>query len=219
MLTIGEFIHLELVDDDKVYKDIYRAKVAEMDKQTFFIELPINQRTKKTEFFRDGTEFFGKLVIENGTVYQFPTKLINRIVRTIPMLEMTLPAEADFVQVQRRAYVRVDYMTDISVQSDRQGKAFIPSTMSNISGGGMSIVLPSTFKIRVDDIITCKFSLPCNTSAEEFEENCKVVRVGERKDNNRKVYLYFANIKESERKKIIQFCFQKQLEQRKKGIK
>src|SRR5690625_50476 len=186
MLAIGEFIHLELENNDKVYKDIYRAKVAEMGKQTFFIELPINQRTKKTELFRNGLEFVGKLVIDNGTVYQFSTKLINRIVRTIPMLEMTLPAETDFVQVQRRAYVRVDYITDISVQSDRQGKAFISSAMSNISGGGMSIVLPSTFKIRMDDIITCKFKLPCNTSVEEFEENCKVVRLGEREEDNRK---------------------------------
>src|SRR5690625_2951712 len=108
-------------------------------------------------------EFFGKVVTDDGSVYQFPTKLIDRTVRTIPMLEMTLPVEAEFVQVQRRAYVRVDYMTDISVQADRLGKKCISSSMANISGGGMSIVLPSTFRVRVDDIITCKFSLSSNS--------------------------------------------------------
>src|SRR5690625_285037 len=219
MLTIGKTIHLELVENNQVYKDLYRAKVAELNSQTFYIELPINQRTQKTAFFRDGTDFLAKIVTENEVVYQFPTKLLRRTVRTIPMLEMTLPSDNDFTQVQRREYVRVDHISDISVQSDRQGKNFVPSTMSNISGGGMSIVLPSTFKIRVDDSITCRFQLLCNSKEEEFEEDCKVVRLGEPTGNYKKVYLYFTNMKESERKKIIQFCFQKQLELRKKGVK
>jgi len=218
VLTIGKTIHLELIDDNKEYKDKYRAKVVEMSNHSFFIEFPVNQRTKKTDFFRDGEEFLGSIVTENESVYQFPTKLIDRTVRKIPMLEMTLPDEADFVKIQRRAYVRVDFITDVSVQSDRQGKEYVSSTMSNISGGGMSIVLPSTFKIQVDDVITCQFRLPCNAIDEEFEEDCKVVRLGKTTDEQRKVYLYFINIKESERKKLIQFCFQKQLEQRRKGL-
>ncbi len=216
MLEIGRTIYLEKIEDNQEYKDKYKTKITELNEQSIFIQLPINERTSKTDYLHIGSVLIAKVVLENGTVYQFPTKIIEHTVKKVPMIELKRPLDDEFKKIQRRAYVRVEMITDILVKL-HENEPFTKATMSNVSGGGMSAILSNQINVRAGDILLCKFKLPLQNGEAEFEEECKLVRIGEAPDNFQKLFLYFTNIRESERSKIIQFCFQKQLELRRKG--
>lgn len=216
MLAISRTIFLEIANSNEEYKDIYKTKITEINNDSFFIQLPINQRTSKTDYFHKGSKLIAKLVLESGTVFQFPTEVIDHKVNKIPMIELMRPLDHEYKKIQRRAYVRVDMITEVLVKLG-EDQAYEKATMSNVSGGGMSMIVPSSFNAKLNDILICKFKLPIVNGEVEIEEECKVVRVGDEAEEFKKLFLFFTNIKESERSKIIQFCFQKQLEQRRKG--
>jgi len=216
MLSISRTLYLKKVENEIEYKDIYKTKITEINNHSFFIQLPVNQRTSKTDYFHKGSKLVAKVVTENGIVFQFPTEIVNHTVKKIPMIELVRPLEHEYKKIQRRAYVRVEMITDVLIKID-EDQPYEKVTMSNISGGGMSVIAPSHFNVKIDDILLCKFKLPIPNGEVELEEECKVVRVGEAIDEFRRLFLHFTNIKESERSKIIQSCFQKQLEQRRKG--
>src|SRR5690625_578989 len=144
MLAISRTLFLEMVEENLEYKDIYKTKITEINNHSFFIQLPVNQRTSKTDYFHKGSKLIAKIVTENDTVFQFPTEIVNHIVKKIPMIELVRPLEHEYKKIQRRAYVRVEMITDVFIKFD-EDQPYEKVTMSNISGGGMSVIAPSHF--------------------------------------------------------------------------
>lgn len=220
MLTIGNTIVLKPFTNNNNNENVeYRTKIVDIYEDTFFIELPVNKKTEKTEIFNNGTRFTSLITIKNNAIYEFPTKLISRKTENIPMLELSIPMKEKFVRIQRRSHVRVDFITHIEMQLIRTDNPLFPTIMFNISGGGMAAILPKKYQVNVNDLIMCRFLLPCKSGDVFFNELCKIVRIVYDKENKQnKVFMLFQNIKERERQKIIQFCFQKQLEVRRKTV-
>src|SRR5690625_334232 len=116
MLAINRTIFLEKIDEEQEYKDIYKTKITEVNNESIFIQLPVNQRTSKTDYFHKGSKIIAKVVTERGSVYQFLTEITNHTVNKIPMIELIRPLENEFKKIQRRAYVRVEMMTEVFIK-------------------------------------------------------------------------------------------------------
>src|SRR5690625_3155428 len=219
MFSIGTMIQFT---PDAIYnedeQDNYRAKIVEFGKSSFFIELPINERTDKTEFFPNDTLLTSRIIHDDGVVYEFPTKLIGRKTDKIPMLELELPKKHMIKKIQRRAFVRVDVIKDVTIIPAEEDAEAVMTSIVNISGGGMCLVVPDNIQIEVDDIFTCQFVIPSPKEKESIEAECQVVRMDKDMErNHEKAFIHFLHINETDRTKIVQFCFRKQLEQRRKG--
>ncbi|WNF38008.1 flagellar brake domain-containing protein [Bacillaceae bacterium IKA-2] len=220
MLNIGDTLNLELNEGDDKEKQRFKCRLVDHIKDYFFIDYPINQRTKRVGFFHDGTQFRVSFLGKDQAVYLFETQLQGRKKGRIPMLIIRDPGKEKYIRIQRREHVRVETAIDVAVHP--RGEEFPPFTTmtSDISGGGIALVLPLNHQLSGGQDIICWLSLPLQTGEMKFiKVDCHVIRIISNKENSKeKASIKFIDIIERDRQTIISYCFERQLYLRNKGV-
>ncbi|PWA12392.1 pilus assembly protein PilZ [Pueribacillus theae] len=216
MLEIGDVIELEPNFNEDSKK--FRSKVVDVGEHSIFISLPTNDSTNTDGVFLIGLTCNAKFVSKNKTAYKFQTKIIGRKKEKILMFELSLPPKDEFIRIQRRSYVRVEAQIKVEVSAMNEEFPTFESITLDISGGGLSVLLPEKHDLSNDVKIQCAFTLPFQCGDRmHFQQTCSVVRISE--DNNRKKGSFkFEDIEEKDRQAIIRYCFERQLALRKKGL-
>jgi len=218
MLKIGDSLILE--PKYALEPEEYRSKILEFNGRTLFIDLPINVSNKRTTLLADGTQL-KVTYINNDTssVYLFDTEVLGKVNYPIQMMQMLYPDKEEHIKIQRREYVRIETKTDVAIRSDVQG--FIPFTTvtEDISAGGSSIILPPGINLIPEMIISIVIVIQLRTGETHYvKASCRVVRIIDQPEKVKTASLQFLDISENDRQYIIRFVFEKQLEQRNKGI-
>ncbi len=164
--------------------------------------------------FAKGNTFYGK-VISNGSAYQFTSTLIEKSVYPLPVWHISLPS--NIKQIQQRSFVRIDTRLPVSLQVIQQGELaeILHVITKDISGGGILLVVKNM--LYCGDHVKLEIELPVQ---QPIRCNAQVVRV-EKPQEDLMVYwvaVRFTDIAESDRTKIIQYIFKKQLERRQRGF-
>lgn len=229
-LHIGESLYLKVDEteeqaiksDEKskqsnVQEREYVAKIVEITDSYIYISLPTNIATQKTAFITDGTPLTAKFARKDQAVYEFLTKVVQRINREVPMLQLLKPSSDHIYRIQRRSFVRVDVTLNAKLTIKNDPSNVTHATIFNISGGGLGMAL----KHKILDLtvgshlfVDFQFTLRNGTTV-QLRQECEVVRIQEDVVNQRdKIFVSFINMLESDREKIIRYCFEKQLAQR-----
>ncbi|WP_240377090.1 flagellar brake protein [Bacillus piscicola] len=216
MFSIGDTFHLSPVEqhEDPVAGNTkYRAKLIDVKEGLFVIDPPVNEDTKKTGFFTEGTQFEVWFVGKDGAVYSFHSE-VKRIQRMkLKALLINNPGREHYTRIQRRDYVRIQASLDVAVHSvNDEFPPFVTSTI-DVSGGGMAISLPRGCSLHGYREIIAWISLHLeDESIHYINSRCRVVRVNQsdKKSTRDSCSLQFKQIGEHDRQKIIRYCFEQQ---------
>ncbi|UQW98519.1 flagellar brake domain-containing protein [Rummeliibacillus sp. G93] len=212
-LKIGTNIILESISSD--VKDRLRAKIVEQKNNILYIDYPTNIQTNKTSFLLEGGQYRVSFVDEAKNSYAFKTEVLGRIKSNIPMIMLALPANDQFIRIQRREYVRVATPVDIAVEHNQQNYQYVAE---DISAGGLAINIPKIVPFKENDELQLIIVLPFSNSNEGVKyvhTSARVIRIIE-KDQRMLATLQFTNTDDVDRQYIVRFCFERQLQNRKK---
>ncbi|WP_332649261.1 flagellar brake protein [Lysinibacillus sp. 54212] len=212
-LKIGTILLLEPTYTDRVER--FRCKVVEGHDGVIYIDYPINIATKKTAFLMDGAQFRVTFNTESKDSYAFNTEVLGRKSGNIPMIMLAWPSEEELIKIQRREYVRVETPVDIAVESNNQYHQFIAD---DISAGGVLLNLRSKVPFADGDTVKLTIVLPfINGDIHYVQTDAYVVRIFER-DGRTLASVQFTDTDDIDKQYIVRFCFERQLQIRKKEM-
>jgi c-di-GMP-binding flagellar brake protein YcgR len=221
LLKIGSTLVLEKIDTTDRGKCVrYRAKVIELKDGMIYIDYPINEQTKRTDIFPVGTTFKA-IYVTAESAFTFSTELIGRVILTVPSLKLRMPKPEDVSKIQRRQYVRIQTSTDVAMYGVQTDVPPISSVTVDLSGGGLSLLLPEKHAFTEGMQVKLYIAYYLQKSGPAFlEATGSIVRlVKNERSRKNTASIEFVEIHERDRQAIIRFCFERQREQRKKGLR
>ncbi|MFP7253157.1 PilZ domain-containing protein [Terribacillus goriensis] len=222
MLKIGSTLVLEKTDTfnrDEWLR--YRAKVIDLAEDAIYIDYPVNEQTKRTDIFPVGTAFKALYVTEDENAFTFGTSIMGREMLKVPALKLSMPKEDAIRKIQRRQYVRIMTSTDVALHSNEAGVPPISSITLDISGGGLSLLLPEKHGFKEGMNVTLYIAYSLQKEGPAFlTASGNIIRIVRNEKSGKIIAsIQFDEIKERDRQAIIRFCFERQREQRKKGVR
>jgi c-di-GMP-binding flagellar brake protein YcgR len=217
VVNIGVILTLQRVRDQD---EKLRSKLIDRQNGELFIDYPTSEQTGKTVYLENGAELLVTFVNESQKVYCFKTKVIGKRKENIPMIVLKEPPPDGYKQIQRRQFVRIEASIDAAIHPiNREFPPFTTIT-DDISGGGISIVLPKQHALHSGFDVQVWLVLPFQDGSIDYlTVNAQVVRLSEENDRQvQKASLKFLDIDDKSQQKLMRFCFETQLQQKKKGI-
>ncbi|WP_028783054.1 flagellar brake protein [Thalassobacillus devorans] len=220
MVEIGAPVSLELIHTDCAHDELFKSKIVDKKDDYLFLTYPVGEKTRKTGIFLEGTQFKLSFVGKDQSVYLFETSVLARKKLKIPVLVFYFPKESETIRIQRRKYVRVETAVDVAVLSTQRDVTPFTTVTLDISGGGAAIVLPESHQVKHQENLNLMLVFPMNSGEIRYvEAEGTVIRIFNNKGVNREsASIEFTNITEHQRQTIIQFCFERQLYMRRRGI-
>lgn len=219
MFKIGDRLTLEYQKSPKEVQRFY-CRIVEVKDGALLVDSPINEKTKKTAFFMNGTSFIA-VFVENNQVYRFETTCIKHISGKIKMLMLTFPGKDQMKRIQRRNYVRVPASLDVAIRADSPVPVHFTTLTSDIGGGGILIHLPKKNMLSEDGHLTIWLVLPMSSGLYCYIKlEGKVVRVFADKNTQKEMAsIQFNYEKEKDREPLIRYCFERELQTRRMALK
>lgn len=215
MLSIGDTLLLESLSQEK---EIFRSKVIDIHKNSFFIGPPIKEKTNRTEpIIIENTPFRVQFVAKNQKVYKFQTKVINKQLENITKFEFELPEKDKFINIQRRSFIRVETQLKVKVFSLNNEFTPFDTYTTDISAGGLSIVLLNKETLEKGQVVICSLVLPLAEENVYLRQPSSVVRITD-KISNQFASLKFEQMNEKDQQSLVRYCFERQVALRKKGL-
>ena len=211
---INTSLVLETVDESE--KRVYKARIADIKNDSLYIEMPLNNETNRIEAPLLGTKLKVWFQTPDRARANFDTEVIGKVRENIAMLIVAKPLNEDIQKNQRRDFVRVPAIVEaaIDLQTKDGNISFVCKT-DDISGGGFSIKYNSSIKITIAQQGKAWLVLPKkNKNIIHALVDIEVVRTKYPENPNHLAWasFRFKNILESERSKIIQYTFERQID-------
>lgn len=220
MLEPGIVMTLEPFDGTNK-KEEYRCKVVDMEEGKLFIDYPVHMQTNKTVFLMEGMQLAVSFLdpAASSAVFLFRTEVTGRVKRNIPMLVLHDPGLDNYVRVQRRKFVRVQKAIDVAIEI--KGMPPFSSITEDVSAGGVAVVLPES--VQIESLAEAKvYAVIPSQHAEPryIEADAELVRVHQNEKSNRSLGSFqFKDIPYAEQQLLMRFCFEQQLQLRRKGLR
>lgn len=213
-MKIGATLYLERGEDH------FRSRLVEMKEGKLFIDLPTDTKTNRTSQMEEGDLLHVSFIRDDTGLYSFYTKVIGRKLGRVPMLVLDHPEEESLSRMQRREFVRIESSVDVAVHPKEERFHAFSTTTVDLSGGGIAIRLPSHHGLKDNMEIYCWVVLPRRLGELDYLLlTCKVIRIFQSdKEQNGWASLAFVNTTEKVRQQVIRYCFEQQLERKKKGL-
>lgn len=216
-MKIGENIFLDIVNKQTKKVSKYQCQVIGYDNSKLFIDFPIEINSRKTTVLHAGTKVTVTYLGEDSTPRVFQGEILGITRKTVPALILEIPEKENIERIQRRKYVRIKTTVDVAVHCPFNSFSPFTTVSQDISGGGISIITPNNSGLFDAKNVKLFFVLPSNHSPYIYiSSEAKIVRTKQVEGNRYVVSYEFTSVDNRTKQKIIQFCFQKQREARKK---
>ncbi|WP_025028860.1 flagellar brake protein [Caldalkalibacillus mannanilyticus] len=217
---IGEllYMHQRLITQED--SPIFKARIADLSEEYILIEMPMAEGTSKYGFFLEGSEFDVWFYAKDGSKYQFVSTVLGRKKDPMPVTLLTHPNPDSILRSQRREFIRVPCFEDLAVHPVNR-EEFPPflAKVLDVSGGGLAFQLFEKPTLKEGDHFKWWLSLPLKTGNILHPSGTgRLIRIIEPHENGYpyKCSVQFKELTEVERQKIMRFCFEKQLEIKRK---
>lgn len=221
-LKIGEFIYMQqklLQHNEPI---IYKARIADLSEHSITIEMPLAENGKYG-FFLEGSELIAWYDANDGSRYDFECSVLGRKKETVPLTLLSVPEIDSIQRTQRRNFIRVPCYEEIAIHPLNNGLKFTSflAKVVDISGGGIAFSLLE--KTKLEEGTEFKWWLSLNLKSGPVLHPTgtgRLVRIIEPSEKGLpyKYSVQFGNLLEPDRQKIMRFCFERQLEIKRKGI-
>ncbi|MUK87253.1 pilus assembly protein PilZ [Ornithinibacillus sp. L9] len=213
-MKIGTILRLEENNKEK-----FRCKIIEKNERHLIIDYPINIKSKKTRVFKKDTILTASYVDEDNAVYRFKTVVKGKHKLNVPALSLQIPGQDEIERIQRREYVRIDTAVDLAVHSKNNTFAPFTTVSSDISGGGLSFIIPRGVNLEETETVTLLIVLHMNSGEYQYiGVEGEIVRVINNPNAANIASLKYTSITKPSQQHIIRYCFEVQREQRQKEL-
>lgn len=213
---VNQILHIQINSiDDEESKIEYKSRIADVTDSAIVIEIPMNEQTGRLKKLYHGDELSTFYIGQGGVKHYFTTSVIGEAQDVIRLIELRKPEPEAITQVQRRIFLRVPAELEIAVKlSDKV--QFIGVT-DDVGGGGISFVYDHQIPLGISSVISCWLLVPYkNGNVEHIPFNGEVVRVKQLDTGKQLAMLSFVEITDRDRQKLIRFCFERQMDFRKR---
>lgn len=213
---VNQTLFLQVASSDEEEAKIeYKSRIADMDDDRMMIEIPIDDKTGRLKRLFLGEELSAYFITEGGVKNYFSTHVLGFKEEVVRLVAVEKPNPESITKVQRRSFLRVAAELEISVKLSEHVR-FLALT-DDVGGGGISFISEGKWQLKTADILDCWLLLPYkNGSVEHASFKIEVVRVKPLETGRNQVMAKFKEITDGERQKIIRYCFERQLEFRKR---
>jgi c-di-GMP-binding flagellar brake protein YcgR len=214
---INDNLYIQVASlDENEAKEEYKSRVADIQEKYISIEIPLNVQSGKLKRLTVGDQLSAYYVNAEGVKHYFNTDVLGMKNDVVRLYVIKKPDLESITKVQRRNHLRVPAELEISVNL-KDKIHFICHTV-DMGGGGVSFLSSTEYPIKSSDALLCYVLIHYkNGSIEHCKFIGEVIRVKPvEHSNNQLVMMKFKEIEDSEQQKIIRFCFERQLELRKK---
>lgn len=218
MIHIGDILTLELKNSEQSEK--FKCRLVDRIADEFYIDYPISLKTNKAAFLLDGTQLSISFVGHDGSsIYLFESEIKGRIKKNIPMLILIYPGNENLIKIQRRQYVRIETAIDIAIHPLEFEFAPICTITDDLSAGGAAVLIPKDVNLQLGmNVQAWLVFIMQNGEYHYIKLQSKIVRVVTFNETRNKISLQFVNSSIQERQLLLRFCFERQLEIKKKGL-
>lgn len=209
---INEYLYIQVASSDANEAEVeYRSRIAETEDEAFLIEIPMQENNGRLKKLFMGDELSVYFITEGGIKNYFNTHVLGFKEEVIRMVRIQKPAMDSIFKIQRRSFFRVNAELELAVK-DSNGKRFLVRT-DDIGGGGTSFLTDNQAKLNVGEKISCWVLLPYrNGSTEHVYFEGEVVRIKTLENGRHLAMVKFVAISDTERQKIIRYCFERQFD-------
>lgn len=212
---VNQYIYLQVEsDDEEEAKQLYRARVADVEKDTYAIEIPIHEKTGRLKHLNINDTLSAQYNIDGGVKIYFNSTVLGFKEDTIKLVIIEKPSRDLMTKVQRRNYLRVPAELEVAVQVN--GHFRFTALTEDLSGGGISFVCDAEYQLQAKDILSCWLLLQFkNDTLDHVNFTGETVRVKQLGNNKQLAMVKIIDIHDADRQKIVKYCFERQLELRK----
>lgn len=212
---VNQMLYYQIASSDEAESVIeYRSRIADEDENSLHIEYPLSEKTGRMKRLFLGDELSVYFMSSDGVKHYFDSHVLGfkedgplRLVRIIK------PDPKTMTKVQRRSFLRMPAILDLAVELSTNAR-FVCQT-DDVGGGGISFICDRKWQLISGEPIKCWLLIPYrNGSIEHVPFQAEIVRVNELETGRLQAMTKFIEINDSDRGKIIRYCFEKQLELR-----
>lgn len=213
---VNQILHMQVNSiDDEESRVEYKSRIADVTESSIVIEFPLNEKTGQLKKLYHGDELSTFFIAQGGVKHYFTTSVTGFKEDVIRLVELRKPDPEAITQVQRRSFLRVLAELEIAVKLTDQIQ-FIGLT-EDVGGGGISFFCEGHIPLGVSATISCWVLAPFkNGNIEHIPFTGEIVRVKLLDSGKQLVMVKFIEIADRERQKLIRFCFEKQMDFRKR---
>lgn len=214
--SVNQVLYLQVASPDETEARIeYKSRIADIGEREILMEIPLNEATGRYKKLYLGDELSAFFVAEGGVKHYFNSHVIGFREDVVRLIAIHKPDPDQITKIQRRSFLRVGAELEIAVRM-AEGIKFVAQT-DDVGGGGISFLCDGKWKLKFGDVLDCWLLIPYkNGSLEHANFKAEVVRVKELDSGRTQLMCKFSAISDGERQKIIRFCFERQLELRKR---
>ncbi|WP_010095939.1 flagellar brake protein [Ornithinibacillus scapharcae] len=219
-MKIGVFLTIEAYSEEHKQNEKYRCKVVDKDNKYLYIDYPVHLKMKRTSAsFRVGTRMKAEYLGDDQSVYRFKTEVKKRNKGKIPTLALEIPESDKIERIQRREYVRIETAVDVALHSVYDNFAPFATVSVDLSGGGLSVVVPKDIHINDGEEIMVHLVLPMQSGEYHYLElKGEIIRLIHNVNSANTASIKLKSLDELDKQIIIRFCFEKQREARQKEM-
>jgi c-di-GMP-binding flagellar brake protein YcgR len=208
------YIQVESIDEEES-QQVYKSRIADIQDDSFGIEIPLSEKTGKSKRLYTGDQISAHYISEGGVKNYFQTTVLGYREDTIRQVIIKKPDPDSITKVQRRNYLRVP--TELEVAVLLSGHIQIAALTDDLSGGGLSFICEGKYPIQTKDNLHCWLLLNFkNETIDHASSKGEVIRVKKLEMGRQLVMVNFTEIHNTDRQKIIKYCFERQLDLRKR---
>ncbi|OXM88089.1 flagellar brake protein [Paenibacillus rigui] len=213
---VNAILHIQVNSiDEEEAKQEYKSRIADVKDNFISMEIPINEKTGKLKRLYAGDEISAYFITDGGVKNYFTTSVTGFTDDVIRLVLIKKPEPDAITKVQRRNFLRVPAELEIAVQYSDQLK-FVAVT-DDVGGGGISFLCEGYVTMVTQQIVSCWLLVPFkNGQVEHVPFKGELVRIKTLETGKQQVMMRFAEITDWDRQKIIRYCFERQLEFRKR---
>jgi c-di-GMP-binding flagellar brake protein YcgR len=208
------YVNVNSIDEEEA-KIEYKSRIADMNDESFTIEVPLHETSGRFKRLYQGDEINVCYVTEGNVKNYFNTSVIGFTEDTVPLVIIKRPNPDSVTRVQRRNFLRVPAELEIAVKYMKKLQ-FVTLT-EDVSGGGVSFLCEGYIPLSNSAPVACWLLVPFkNGSLEHVPFKGEIVRVKLLESGKQLAMTQFTEIADRDRQKIVRYCFERQMDFRKR---
>ncbi|WP_019005502.1 flagellar brake protein [Cohnella laeviribosi] len=191
-----------------------RSRLADADEHSLYIEVPLVEGTGRLYRTEIGERLRVFYFTAEGVRHQFATQVTGYREEAVKLVALQKPEPDAIARDQRRSFLRADAQLEVAIRIGERLR-FVALT-EDVGGGGLSFRCERKYPIAPRLKLNGWLLIPYRSGAVTHANfDAEVVRFEPAEPNHYNVMVQFTHIPDSERQKIIRYCFERQLDLRK----
>lgn len=213
---VNDYLYLQVASlDEAEAQEEHKARIADVQDDYIAIEVPLNVNTGRLKRLVHGDQISAYFLSQGGVKNFFNTEVAGFREEVIRLVLIRTPDQQSITRVQRRSYLRVPAELEVAVTV--HDKLQIVAITDDVGGGGLSFICEGHIPVHVEAHVSGWLLLQFrNGTIDHMQFKAQVVRIKPLDNGRQLVMCSFSDVADVERQRVIRYCFERQLDFRKK---